>query len=91
MIERRKGDGKWEIEGEKKHRTGAAAGPDVVEGQAVCMGRRHPARRWAHVILDRILVQMRHTTILLLYYDILIDSICMIIGVCIVDCIGTKT
>lgn len=55
------------------------------------MGRRHPARRWAHVILDRILVQMRHTTILLLYYDILIDSICMIIGVCIVDCIGTKT
>ena len=33
MIERRKGDRKWEIEGEKKHRTGAAAGPDVVEGQ----------------------------------------------------------
>lgn len=73
MIERRKGNRKWEIESEKKHRTGAAAGPDVVEGQvwlSVWDGVI-PARRWAHVILGRMSVQMRTAVaILLLFYYI---------------------
>lgn len=96
MIERRKGNKRWEIEGEKKHRTGAAAAQrssKVRSGSLYgtassrqAVGARD-SRRHACTDAD----SSCYTTILLHLIDI-IDSMCIIKVVYIVDCsIATKT